>query len=102
MKEAADSEDEGDPKIIQQKTALKSLAVDWEKTGQITTPEMNEIFYTIENGHFKQWRPLLYVIPRAPVDSRLIDVPRKSRASLGMEFQIHDLKGSEFDIIEPY
>jgi hypothetical protein len=48
MKEAADSEDEGDPKIIQQKTALRSLAVDWEKTGQITTSEMNEILYTVE------------------------------------------------------
>ena len=101
MKEAADREDEGDPKIILQKGALRALAVDWERDGQITTLEKEEIIVSIDEGHFKQWRPLLYLIPRAPVEARLITVTRASRASLGMEFQISDLKGSEFEIIEP-
>lgn len=99
-KAAVENEDEGDLKIIQQKNSLKSLAIDWERTGQITTAEKEEIIVSIDKGHFKQWRPLIYIIPR-PVDpSRLIHVPRPSRASLGMEFQIRDLKGSEFDVIE--
>jgi len=101
LKEAVDSEDEGNLKIIQQKNSLKSLAIDWETAGQITTAEKEEIILSIDKGYFKQWHPLIYVIPRALVDSRLIHVSRPSRASLGMEFQIHDLKGSEFDVIQP-
>ena len=101
MKEAAESEDEGDPKIAFQKTSLKQLAVEWEMAGHISTDEMQEIVYTVDNGHFKQWQPLIYVIPRALVESRLIPVSRKNRASLGMEFQIQDLRGSEFDVIQP-
>jgi len=101
LKEAAESEDEGDLKIIQQKNALKSLAIDWEKAGQITTVEKEDIIVSIDEGHFKQWRPLIYLIPRTLVDSRLIAVSRPNRASLGMEFQIPDLKGSEFEVIQP-
>lgn len=92
LRDAVESEDEGDLKIIQQKNSLKSLAIDWEKGGQITTAEKEEILVSVDKGHFKQWRPLIYLIPRALVESRLIPVPRPSRASLGMEFQIHDLK----------
>lgn len=101
LKQAVESEDEGDLKLSEQKTGLKSLAVDWNNTGKITLDEMEEIIYTIDYAHFKQWRPLLYVIPRALVDSRLIPVSRKNRASLGMEFRIENLRSSEFEVIEP-
>jgi hypothetical protein len=101
LKDAAESEDEGHLKIIQQKNILKSFAVDWEKAGQITGFEREEIIDSIDGGRFNQWRPLIYLIPRVLVDSRLISVPRPRRASLGMEYQIHDLKGSEFEIIQP-
>jgi len=46
------------------------------------------------------WRPLLYVIPRAIVASRLQAVPACRRAGRGDEYVMSDLKGSEFDIIE--
>ena len=101
LKAAAENEDEGDLKIIQQKSGLKSFAQEWEESGEITSAEKEEIIVSVDRGHFKLWLPLIYLIPRVLVEPRLIPVERAGRASTGMEFQIHDLKGSEFDVIQP-
>ena len=54
----------------------------------------------VDNASFEDWRPLVYVIPRAMVESRLEAVPPKKRASFGPEYIITDLRRHEFDIIE--
>lgn len=73
----------------------------WEATGKITTFDKDEIVYSAENGAFKQWRPLIYIIPKEPVAARIETVPRKSRAGLASEYRIAKLDRSEFDFIEP-
>ncbi len=100
LKLAVDEADEHDYKIIEQKGAIIARAIGWEAKGEISTSDKDEIVYIAENGPFKQWRPLIYVIPFAPVASRIETVPRGSRAGLGPEYRIADLRRSEFDIIE--
>jgi len=54
----------------------------------------------VTNATFDDWRPLLYIIPRDLVASRLKVVPIHKRASFGDEFIVEDLKRGEFDVIE--
>jgi hypothetical protein len=80
--------------------SLKNLALIWESNGEISTDEKAEIIYMVDNASFDDWRPLIYVIPRATVETRLQVVPPDKRASKGMEYIITDLERQEFDIIE--
>jgi len=87
-------------KINEQRVSLKNLALQWETTEQVTTQEKQEIIYMIDNADFSDWRPLLYIIPRAAVEDRLKIVPPEKRASLGPEYIVANLKRSEFDVLE--
>lgn len=55
----------------------------------------------MKSSSWKIWRPVLYVIPRAPIElaGRLHQVPHPDRASYGPELQIDDLHRNEFDLI---
>jgi hypothetical protein len=94
------SNDRHSPKISAQKASLTSLAIIWEQAGQISVDDKDEIIYMVANASFDNWRPLLYVIPRSPVESRLKVVPIHKRASYGAEYILEDLKREEFDILE--
>lgn len=87
-------------KINEQKTSLKKLAIDWEQAGEISRIDKDEIIFMIDTVSFDYWRPLLYIIPRILVDSRLKFVPINKRAGIGPEYIIEDLQRHEFDIIE--
>lgn len=87
-------------KIEQTKTSLNSLAIRWRDNGDITDNDAEEILYIVNNASFAEWRPLIYVIPRAPLVTRLSLVTPDKRASIGTEFIIPDLARKEFDIIE--
>jgi hypothetical protein len=102
LKAACSRQDRHDAKIVQQIAGIKARAVEWEKSAQITTTIRDEIIYLADHATFKDWQPLLYVIPSALVDSRLQVVPVALRASpVEMEFIIPDLKSDEFHILEP-
>ncbi len=73
---------------------------EWEHQGVITTAQKDDILYLVDHASFDLWRPLVYVIPRAPVASRLEEVPMSKRAGVGVEYIIPDLQRTEFDIIE--
>lgn len=88
-------------KIREQKVSLKNLALKWEEDRTITLEQKQEIIYLVDHASFEDWRPLIYVIPRAPVESRLKIVPMSQRASIGIEYIVPDLERSEFDILEP-
>lgn len=83
------------------RSLITARAIDWEAALQITTLDKDEIVFSAMNGPFKQWRPLIYVIPYDRVTGRVESVPRASRAGLASEYRIADLDRSEFDIIEP-
>ena len=87
-------------KIVEQKASLQSLALKFEASGRITPDEAEEIVYMAENATFREWRPLIYVIPRDAVIAKLKLVAPAKRASIGVEYIIEDLARNEFDIIE--
>jgi hypothetical protein len=87
-------------KIAAQRASFKSLAAIWLAAGEITTDQKDEIIYMTEHADMSYWRPLLYIIPRIPVEPRLKTVPMDKRAGLAPEYIIEDLRRSEFDLIE--
>lgn len=101
LKKAVDSTDRHNAKINEQISGLTALAVRWEAAREISTRAKDDIIYMVnEPSYFKHWRPLLYVIPRPLVESRLRPVPAAKCASLGSEYIIEDLQRYEFDLIE--
>jgi hypothetical protein len=78
------------------------LAKGWLGTGDLTMDQYSEITAAIRGKAWNIWRPVLYVIPRAPIETsgRLLSVPYTLRAAYGPELQIVDLRREEFDWIE--
>jgi|SRR5215467_1657838 len=102
LKEAVRRGDSHNAKILEQKASFLRLAVAWLDAREISQDESDEIVYLVTNAPFiTYWRPLIYVIPRGPVEGRLERVPAARCAGLGPEYIIRDLKGTEFDLIEP-
>jgi len=101
LKEAVQTNDRHNVKVEQQKVSLKALAVKWEDNQQITTKEKEEIIFMVDHSNITDWRPLIYVIPRPPIETRLKIVPIANRASNEIEYIIEDLKSGEFHIMEP-
>lgn len=88
-------------KITQMKAGLLARAIQWRDAGEITADDAAEITYIAENAGAAEWKPLIYVIPRAPVAARLQTVAASQRASLlGPEYIIQALARHEFDVIE--
>jgi hypothetical protein len=87
-------------KITAQKASFTRLAIEWAQRSELSSDAKDEIIYMVNTASFDLWRPLLYVIPRAPVESRLQLVPIDKRAGFGNEYIIPDLKRTEFDVIE--
>lgn len=100
LRRDVDGRDMHSAKIIAQKASFKSIAIEWEKNGEIASNDKEEIIYMVDTSDFELWKPLLYIIPYAPVKSRLLTVPISQRAGVGEEYIIPNLKRSEFDIIE--
>ncbi len=100
LKRDVTSGDRHSSKIISQQASLKLLATKWENAGIITQDMKDEIYVLSDRWDFDLWRPLLYIIPRPPVENRLQLVPLTNRAGLGNEYILQDLKGAEFQIIE--
>lgn len=92
--------DRHDPKIVEQRAGIIGRATKWAASGAISAGQRDEILYLAEKSELKEWRPLLYVIPRALVAARLRRVPMADRAGIGDEFVIPDLRRNEFDVIE--
>jgi hypothetical protein len=97
------SGEDGHSDVIKRlRKTFKRLAVEWRDDQSITHEQHDEIIAVVNSRSWKIWRPVLYVIPMAPIvaTSRLVQVPRKGRAAHGPESQIKMLADSEFDIIE--
>ena len=73
----------------------------WRHANKINDLQLKDIIYWLTLAKIERlWRPLMYVIPRAAVESRMQPVPASKCAGLGPEYVIPDLKRSEFDKIE--
>jgi hypothetical protein len=88
-------------KIAEQKKNLPALALRWLHAGEIEQSICDEIVSMVAMATFRDWRPLLFVIPYEPVRGRAKLVERSRRASVEHEYIVEDLQQTEFDIIEP-
>jgi hypothetical protein len=69
--------------------------------GIITEGQHDEIARIVDTADFRDFRPLLYVLPFAPVADRVEAVPLARRASLfHEEYTIERLPRALFDVIE--
>ena len=89
-------------RIQNYRKTFKRLARTWHSDGAISDEQRDDILATLRQTSWKIWRPLLFVIPAAPIVAakRLIEVNASARAGHGPELQIRDLMPNEFDIIE--
>lgn len=102
LSEEYKAQDEHSSEIQRYKKTFSRLAKKWFVDGSITQDQRDEIIASVRATSWRIWKPVLYIIPRAPIEaaSRLISVPRPARAGYGPEQQILDLRQDEFDIIE--
>lgn len=102
LKRDCDAEEGHSDTLKRYKKTFKRLASLWFSAGTISESDRDEIVAVVNKPAWRIWRPVLYVIPRAPIESagRLENVTRADRAAYGAEWQIKDLKTEEFDIIE--
>jgi hypothetical protein len=102
LKKAVEKTDRHNAKIKEQISGLTALAVKWEKAGEITSDEKQDIILMVNEGaYFNHWRPLLYVTPYAALaPARIKKVPMSLCAGLGNEYIVEDLNQSEFRIVE--
>lgn len=87
--------------IIQNKAGLKNGAIQKLAVGIIDGADFSRINAIIDTALISQYSPLLYLIPTEIVKNRiqLVDV-NKTANPLSVEYLIHDLKKSEFEIID--
>lgn len=88
------------PKISAQRASFIKIAMQKETAGQITNDQAKEIAWYAENAPIDMFSPLVYLIPRHNVDSRLELVPADKRAGIGNEYILQDLRRCEFEVIE--
>jgi hypothetical protein len=101
LRKAVQNNDKHCSKIKEQTASLSKLAIEWEKKGEISSQDKQDIIYMLKHQSINHWRPVLYVIPRHIIaKSRIQVVSMKNRASVGVEYIIKDLKRCEFDLIE--
>ena len=94
------SEDRHDARIRRYKRTFKTLAETWLAKGEISKDQRDEIWASCMQPSFRMWRPLLFVIPREPVQARLMNVSAGKRAGHGSEYTISDLAPTDFDIVD--
>ena len=97
-----DQHDDHSQMIRDYRKTFIRLAHDWLARGVISKNQRDEIIAEVRSRTGLIWRPVLYVIPREPIEraGRLVQVRRSARAAHGPELQITDLHRDEFDIIE--
>ncbi len=100
LKSDVSNNDQHSAKIAEQKTSLSKLALIWLNDGKINDRGKKDIIYMISRAQLSDWRPLIYIIPRSPVEGRMKEVPIEKRAGFAVEYIIEDLNSNEFDLIE--
>ena len=88
-------------RIALNKAGLRRGAVAKVATGIITPDQQSEIMQIVENAEPALFRPLLYVIPVASIETKIRAVPLADKAHpLSEEYIIDALNRNEFDVVE--
>ena len=101
IREDVRARDKHSAKIEQNKTGIRAGAEAKFAQGIITKEQVAEINKLVGTADFRDFRPLLYIIPYELVASRIEVVDIDRRASLyHPEYLITDLPRAEFEVIE--
>jgi len=101
LKSEVDEQDYHSAKISSNKKGIKAGASIMLKNGKITDQEFGVIVDMVDKSSIRDFRPLIYLIPKEIVGERLEQVPVDQRANpLSVEYRILDLYNNEFEIIE--
>lgn len=88
-------------RIALNKAGLRRGAVAKLAAGMISTDQQSEILQIIDTAEPALFRPLLYVIPSAAIETKIRAVPLADKAHpLSEEYIIDALRRSEFDVVE--
>lgn len=87
--------------ILNNRAGIKKGAVAMFNAKKIDEKTRDLIITLTEKAEHQHFKPLIYVIPKGNVMSRIEEPNFTTKANtLSMEYIIPDLKGGEFDIIE--
>jgi hypothetical protein len=87
--------------IGQNKAGLKNGAIRMLGNNTIDAADFERINAIIDNAELDKFSPLLYLIPKVVIEPRIVTVGVTEAANpLSFEFQVHDLRKNEFEILE--
>jgi hypothetical protein len=99
--EDVQTNDKHSTKIEQNRIGLKKGAAIMREKGIIDDNDFARILTIIDKADISEFTPLLYLIPAHLISKRIVQVDVESSANpLSSEYQIFDLKKSEFEIVE--
>ncbi|MQA91450.1 MAG: hypothetical protein GEU90_14690 [Gemmatimonas sp.] len=99
LKAEVDSADKHGNNFTRIAGSLSVLAQKWYIANEIAEHDRDEILYMLMEPTPRLWTPLVYVIPRDAVATRLKPVHPSKRSGTGREFVMEDLRRDEFDVI---
>jgi hypothetical protein len=98
--DAIDGADDHCTKIKENRAGLIRGASLKLEDGVIDLEDYGRILAMVEKASFKEFKPLVYVIPLEAVRSKVEQVPVKESANpLSFEYRITGLNGNEFEIM---
>lgn len=87
--------------ISQNKTGLKKGAIQMLNKGVIDILDFSRINSMIDNAKIEDFSPYIYLIPKGIIETKIKIIDVDSCANpLSVEYQIDDLKKTEFEVIE--
>jgi len=102
LKNDVEQDDRHSSKIANLKNGLATGAEFHRNNNSISNDDYDTIMELIAEAGILMFMPLLYVIPKNRLGQRIVEVSVTQMANpLSVEYQIHDLDQSEFDIIRP-
>jgi hypothetical protein len=87
-------------KVKELKGSISERAIRDADSGKIHPDARDDILGLMGLADMHYWRPLLYVVPWVGVEHKVHRVPFKDRAAYAPEYQIHDLGGDEFEVVD--
>lgn len=87
--------------ITQNKSGLKKGAIQMLSSGVVDMNDFTRINTIIDTASIEEFTPFIYLIPRNLIETKIKIVDVDSSANpLSIEYQIEDLRLSEFEIID--
>lgn len=102
LRAIAEKGDRGHPKFDDHKQSLKAVALDQFVKGNLNQDEYDAMIWEIKQAETRDFAPIIYLILRSAVTSKIAPVPVAKRASPDSEeFTIAGMVADDFEMIRP-